>query len=259
MIERIIEAAIAGVEEVRQAEEFSQISREILLVKNNPALRQDVDKETRKNINRARDIVRNIDAGLIRSCLVIKICAVFESFIRSLIEVHLTRFESGNIIVPEILVGTNIAFSGRLLANYDKGDKSRDFNHQELIRNLHEFLHDEVGGPVNKTAITAFLGACNFNGVGEIFKKVGIPKLWDEVAKSKDVQRAVQSRAVRETKKLIHSKLDQYVAIRNDHAHGVDGSEIVSQQQFREAVQFYIAIVTAIGEVVQGIQLVQKN
>jgi len=158
--------------------------------------------------------------------LILYICGRYENFIKSLIEEYSIRLASKHnsfTNFPQKFKETIVKNTAIVVQNPSKFGFD-ETNRNKFINNLSKNINENDFSNINHKCISITEGNLRSTTVSELFKIVGIEKIWEEVSKQAKLKTHFSTEADKDAKREATQLLDKLMRFRNEIAHPSDSS-----------------------------------
>ena len=195
---------------------------------------------------------KDTDNSMLLRGLLLQLNGAFENFIRllctAIVETKSARAATYSA-VDERLRRDHLHHSATILTYQRQGNvNGLKYDFGALKTSLAKCLLDIAGFEVQSDVFTFLMGNCTSGRLTELFKSLSLQDPFsDSLGQNPRLKEWVNDRSNRRVSKKAKTALDDYIALRNDIAHG-NLTKTVSDTEFESCAAFFGALIEALSD-----------
>lgn len=243
--------AQAAIEDLRGACLLAEMSESLVKQYAKQVFHFDRYERDTKEIVKSALAHRSADSVWVYRGLFVQTCTIFEEFIRDTLESYVSAVQNlykNYDTLPKDIRNNHIAMTGRVFSRINEGINGRTVNYDNIAKVIGTCYIGSESYSLNNIVFSVFVTNCTTSVVEKFLKKAGYEgDIWSEVAKGKEIQKILGTKAAKETEKQLIEYVDKAIATRNNivHAYGA----VASAQEVIEACNVYSQIISDISDI----------
>lgn len=243
--------AQAAIEDLRGACLLAEMSESLVKQYARQVFHFDRYEREIKEIVRSALSHRAADSVWVYRGLFVQTCTIFEEFIRDTLESYVSavqKMHRNYDTLPKDIRNNHIAMTGRVFSRINEGINGRIVDYNTIAKTVGTCYLGSESYTLNNVVFSVFVANCTTSAVEQFLKKAGYGgDIWSEIAKGKEIQKVLGTKAAKETEKQLMEYVDKAIATRNSIVHSYGA--VASSQEVIEACNIYSEIVSGISSV----------
>lgn len=210
-----------------------------------------LDQERRNILERALQD-KDTDHSMLLRGLFIQINGIFESFIRSLCTVVITKkseVAGSYSALEDVIRKEHIYRSAKVLVHIKSGHvRGKNYDFDSLQNSLANCILDKDTFNIQADVFTLLMGNCTTLRLAKLFESLSLTDPFgDSIGAHTGLRKCSKERSPRKVAKYAKNTLDNYISLRNEITHG-NSTRTMSMTEFESAAKFFKELIAALSE-----------